>query len=127
MTKPSRFRSAASALRRVISAAAIVAACLLPLGSLHPQTLPESASVLSGRKVVARVQPGYPALLRAARIGGIVKLNATVLPNGTVSKVSIIGGNPILAEEAAKAIRLWKFAPAHVPTNEIVSFNFRVP
>ncbi len=110
-------------------AAAIVIVCLTYLGApaLKAQNLADSASVLSGRKTVARFQPEYPALLRASRIGGIVRINATVLPNGTVSKVSILGGNPILAEQAAKAVEHWKFAPAPGPTNEVVSFNFRVP
>jgi len=110
-------------LCRVVSAAVIAAVCLVsPL--LHPQDLPENATVASGRKVVNSAPPEYPALLRASRIGGIVKLNVTVLPNGTVSKVSILGGNPVLAEEASKAVKLWKFASAPSTSNEVVFFNF---
>ena len=64
-------------------------------------------------------------ILRVASIGGVVKLNATVLANGSVSKVTVLGGNPILADRALRAVMLWKFAPAAGPTNEIIALNFR--
>jgi TonB family protein len=47
-----------------------------------------------------------------------------VLPNGTVSNVNVLGGNPILAESAAAAIKKWKFAPAPSQTFEDITVNF---
>jgi hypothetical protein len=48
-----------------------------------------------------------------------------VLPNGTVARVQIVGGNPILAESTAKAVMNWKYAPASSQTSEevLVVFN----
>ena len=40
---------------------------------------------------------GLSVVLRNAHFEGQVKLEATVLPNGTVSKVEVKGGNPMLA------------------------------
>jgi outer membrane biosynthesis protein TonB len=47
-----------------------------------------------------------------------------VLPNGTVSTVDVQGGNPILAESAAAAIKKWKFVPGTSETFEDITVNF---
>ena len=78
----------------------------------------------SDRKVVVTVKPEYPDLLRRAQVGGVVRLKATVLPNGAVSSVEILGGNPILAERAVTAVKNWKYAPAPDKTIEDISLSF---
>ncbi|HWY20139.1 MAG TPA: TonB family protein [Candidatus Acidoferrum sp.] len=78
----------------------------------------------SGREVIHSVKPEYPVIMKSARIGGTVRMNATVLANGTVARVQVLGGNPILAETAAKAVMRWKFALASTQTNEEVVVNF---
>jgi len=87
---------------------------------LAQTTTPEE----SGRKLIVTVKPEYPAALQHAQIGGLVRLSATVLPNGTVSKVQIRGGNPVLAESAVTAVMKWKYAPGPAVTNEEVSVKF---
>lgn len=77
-----------------------------------------------GRKVIARVQPAYPQILKNAHIGGVVRLKATVPANGTVTKVVILGGNPILAESAVQAVMLWKFAASATQTEEELILAF---
>jgi TonB family protein len=78
----------------------------------------------SSRKVIQTEKPGYPAVLKSKGIGGVVHLAATVLANGTVSHVGILGGNPILAETAAKAVMKWKYIPAAATSEESVTFDF---
>ena len=78
----------------------------------------------SSREVIHSVKPEYPVIMKSARIGGTVRMNATVLANGTVARVQVLGGNPILAETAAKAVMRWKFALASTQTNEEVVVNF---
>jgi TonB family protein len=78
----------------------------------------------TGRAVIVTVKPEYPETLKHAQIGGLVRLSATVLPNGTVSKVQIRGGNPILAESAVDAVMKWKYAPGPAETSEEVSLSF---
>jgi TonB family protein len=77
------------------------------------------------REVIHTVKPDYPAIVKNARIGGTVRLNALVLQNGTVARIQIVGGNPILAESTAKAVMSWKYAPAASQTSEevVVIFN----
>jgi TonB family protein len=78
----------------------------------------------SDRKVIVITKPDYPDILRRAQVGGVVRLRAIVLPNGVVTNVEILGGNPILAENAAAAVKKWKYAPAATQTTEDVSLSF---
>ena len=77
------------------------------------------------RKVLVKVDPEYPEFLRSGRYEGYVVLEATVLPNGTVSNVGIKRGNPMLAQYATKAVQKWKYAPGPNQTVEEVSFHFK--
>jgi len=52
------------------------------------------------RKVVYKVAPKYPRELKQNAIGGIVRLSISISPNGSVGKISPIGGNPILVDAA---------------------------
>jgi TonB family protein len=76
------------------------------------------------RKKISTVKPDYPPLLKYQQIGGLVRLVATVLPDGTVARVEIRGGNPILAESAVAAVMKWKYAPSASQTTEDISLSF---
>ena len=78
----------------------------------------------SHRKVIVRVEPEYPYILRNGHFEGQVKLEATVLPNGNVSKVEPKGGNPMLSQYAAQAVMRWKYAPGPAQTVEEAVFVF---
>jgi TonB family protein len=86
--------------------------------------LSAQTSIKSGRKVVTEIPPEYPSYLKSIHIEGQVRLDVIVLADGKVSKVEIRGGNPILAENAAKAVMKWKYVPADKETVEEVKFNF---
>jgi TonB family protein len=73
--------------------------------ALHAQTENQE------RKIVYRVEPEYPEDLKRIRVGGVVRVEATVSSSGAVEGATVIGGNPILAEAAVKAIRKWKYEP----------------
>jgi TonB family protein len=98
----------------------VVATAALAPSLLAQTTTPEE----SGRKLITTVKPEYPAALQHAQIGGLVRLSATVLANGTVSKVQIRGGNPVLAESAVNAVMKWRYAPGPATTNEEVTVKF---
>jgi len=78
----------------------------------------------NGRRVVVSVKPVYQPTLRRIGIRGVVRLHAVVLPNGSVSKVEIVGGNPILAESAARAVMQWKYVPAAWQTSAEIEIEF---
>ncbi|HEV2714566.1 MAG TPA: energy transducer TonB, partial [Terriglobales bacterium] len=76
------------------------------------------------RKLVYKVEPQYPAELKRAYIGGTVRLDVMISPRGTVQTVSVAGGNPVLAECAAKAIKQWKYTPADAETSVRLNVKF---
>ena len=78
----------------------------------------------SERKLVTRIEPDYPAVLRARQIGGTVRLDVTITPKGTVKSVALIGGNPILAEAAIAAVKRWTYAPGDGTSSALVSLEF---
>jgi TonB family protein len=57
-------------------------------------------------------------------IRGTVKLQAQVLPNGTVKKIDITGGHPLLTQSAVTAVGHWKFEPAPKETKESIEIKF---
>jgi len=79
----------------------------------------------SDRKVLERVAPVYPELARHANLSGLVKIEVTVRPNGTVKETRVAGGNPVLCGAAVDAVRKWKFEAATSETTEIVELRFQ--
>jgi TonB family protein len=76
------------------------------------------------RKLITRVEPEYPETLRRMRIGGTVRLEVTISPQGSVQALSLLGGNPILGEAAMAAVKKWKYAPAPSTTTLHVTIPF---
>ena len=90
--------------------------------SLTPSWAQESAD--ASRKVLVRTQAIYPTLARSMNIHGIVKVEAQVLPNGTVKSIDVKGGHPLLTQSAVTAVGHWKFEPAPHETKEIIEIKF---
>jgi TonB family protein len=78
----------------------------------------------SQRKPIYRVEPDYPPDLKRAYIGGTVRLNLLISPSGTVEEISVLGGNPVLAEAAVRAVRKWKYLPVQSKSSTRVDFVF---
>jgi TonB family protein len=76
------------------------------------------------RKVVSRVEPEYPEALKRLFIGGVVRIEVVVTPNGTVESAQVLGGNPILGQSALKAVKRWKYAPSAGKEKFVVKFEF---
>lgn len=76
------------------------------------------------RQVVFKVAPAYPDLARQNRISGVVKVRATIAPNGSVRLVEPAGGNPVLLKAAQDAVANWKFVPGPGETRELIELRF---
>jgi TonB family protein len=61
--------------------------------------------------VASKVMPNYPNIARQLKVQGSVELNVIIAQNGSVSKVEIVSGNPMLTTAAADAVKQWKFRP----------------
>jgi TonB family protein len=57
-------------------------------------------------------------------IAGMVKIEVTVAPNGTVKEARIVGGHPVLANSALDAAKKWRFEPAPSESTGVIEFKF---
>src|SRR5579864_4675755 len=76
------------------------------------------------RKLITRVEPEYPDTLKRLYIGGVVRVEVEVEPNGAVKSTKLLGGSPILGQSTMKAIKQWKYVPAASPETLTVKFEF---
>jgi TonB family protein len=76
------------------------------------------------RKVLIKTAAVYPTLARSMNIRGVVKIEAKVLPNGTVKTMDVKGGHPLLTQSAVTAVGHWKFEPAPKETKELIEIKF---
>lgn len=79
------------------------------------------------RQIVERAAPRYPNLARGMALTGVVKIDALVLPDGTVKSVEVKGGHPVLGQAAANAVRRWKWEPFAHESHELVEVKFSSP
>ncbi len=78
----------------------------------------------ASRRLISRVDPGYPEALKERNIDGIVRLRVTISATGTVEDVALLGGNPILGESAMAAVRQWVYAASRSRTSIEVTVHF---
>jgi TonB family protein len=76
------------------------------------------------RQVVRREDPEYPTLAARMNLHGTVKLKIWIGPDGTVRRVEYIGGHPVLAESALKAVKTWKYQAAAQESTTVVALKF---
>jgi TonB family protein len=62
--------------------------------------------------------------LKRLNIGGTVKLDIQISAHGSVERVQIVGGNPILADSAARAVKQWQYEPAEAATSILLNVEF---
>lgn len=83
-----------------------------------------TAAQVNDRRVITRIEPDYPDALKKLYIGGVVRVEVQVAPNGSVKNVKLLGGNPILGQSTMKAVKSWKYAPAAVDETLTVKLEF---
>jgi len=76
------------------------------------------------RKIQKRVPPVYPELARRMHIGGIVRISATVAPDGTVKDVKTITGNRLLSRAAEDAVKQWRFVAEASESTVTIDVSF---
>jgi TonB family protein len=78
----------------------------------------------SDRRLVTRIEPEYPEALKRLYIGGVVRLEVLVAPNGVVKSTKLLGGSPILGQSTMKAVKQWRYAPAAAEQTLTVKLEF---
>lgn len=85
--------------------------------------------VIKEPKKLAAVAPIYPAIARAARVQGLVVLEAVIDERGVVTGVRVVRSVALLDEAAIQAVRQWRYTPTllnGVPVSVLltISINF---
>jgi len=75
-----------------------------------PQRIKIGGSVQQA-KLVRQPKPVYPPLAKQARITGTVHLSAIIAKDGTIQKLEVIGGHPLLIPSALEAVKQWVYQP----------------
>lgn len=66
--------------------------------------------------------PKYPPKAESMRLRGMVKMQVTT-DGHQVTDAKLLPSHPVLAEEAVKNVRTWKFAD-HQPTSFVVTYFY---
>ncbi len=104
---------------------------LQALSSAPPPRIRLGGQVVAS-KLVRQPQPVYPDEARKSRTEGSVVLHAIVGTDGHVKELSLVSGDPILADAAITAVKQWQYqptklndVPAEVDTTITVTFRMR--
>lgn len=96
----------------------------LVLGTLLLLGSAASAADRGERKIIDQEYPVYPALAKQLKLHGTVKLKIWITPEGKVRRLEYIGGHPVLAESALKAVKNWRYEPASAESSTLVEVTF---
>jgi protein TonB len=87
---------------------------------------------VSRANLIRQVRPVYPPLARQARIQGTVKLTAIISKTGSIEKLEVLQGHPLLIPAALFAVKQWRYRPTllngqpvEVVTQVDVNFTLR--
>jgi protein TonB len=61
--------------------------------------------------LIRRVQPEYPPTARMAHVQGQVVLSAIISKAGTIERVQVLSGHPLLVQSAVDAVKQWRYRP----------------
>jgi TonB family protein len=78
------------------------------------------------RAIKSKVPPVYPELAKRMKIGGVVKIEATVDADGKVTDVKTLSGSHTLSPAAEDAVRKWKFVSGDGTATVDVDVNFAI-
>ena len=111
-SSPSKFQRIASGLVLL----AVIATAMTVALPLHAAD--------GDRAIKQRVSPVYPELAKRMHVAGVVRVAATVAPDGSVSATKTVSGNHMLAGAAEDAVHKWKFVSAPEESTVEVDINF---
>ena len=77
---------------------------------------PPDAPVLVGgavqaAKLIRQVVPAYPQLARQMRISGVIHLLGIIAKDGTIQRLQVLSGHPLLRQAAIDAVSQWVYRP----------------
>jgi TonB family protein len=95
----------------------ILAFCLVVVSLLHADT----------RKSVKMTPPVYPAIAVKMKVEGLVKMDVTIDPDGSVADVKVVSGHQLLVSAAVDAVKKWRYETAEGKSTQSVTLEFTLP
>lgn len=96
------------------------------LGEIPARSVPEpepTIYVVSGElkrpEKLVHVDPVYPPIATAARVEGLVILEATIDGEGNVGNLRVLRSIPLLDGAALEAVKCWKYAPTIIGSKPV--------
>lgn len=89
-----------------------------------PRLAAQSSSGDAPRKVKVAVKPEYPELARRSNLVGTVRVEVVIAPDGKVKRTRILGGHPVLCQDAQRAAMMTEFEPAPKETTQVLEYRF---
>ena len=117
-----RFKRSIAGSWRTVRRGSLLALAMLCIGLPVWSQSPDDT--VRERKLITRIEPKYPPTLERLYIGGVVKLEVVVAPNGSVETATLMGGNPILGQAAIAAVKQWKYATGATKTKLVERLEF---
>ena len=69
-----------------------------------------AAKIMAGQ-IIKRVDPIYPPVAKASQVQGTVVLSAIIGKDGSVEKLIVVSGPPMLIRSAIDAVSQWQYKP----------------
>lgn len=76
------------------------------------------------RKAKVKVPPVYPELAKRMHIAGVVKVEVTISPDGSVQGAKAVGGHPLFVAAALDSVKKWRFETSPGMSVQIEEFHF---
>ncbi len=86
----------------------------LPLAAPPAQGSALPATRLEPAQLIIKRDPLYPPSAKQIGLIGSVEVHFRIYTDGTVHEVSVIRGNPVLANAAVEAVQTWHYNPARL-------------
>ena len=94
----------------------------------RPGAIPAGTSILIPPrkrlvpKLISKVPPTYPSEAKQEHVWGDVVLDVTLNDHGTVNRVELLDGNPMLANVAIAAVKQWQYKPLLANGKPVINF-----
>jgi outer membrane biosynthesis protein TonB len=106
---------------------ALGSCCILSRDGIERRHAGSCASQGSGRNQPPAkhlVTPNVSDLSKELNLPGTVRIEVLIEPDGTLKKLRVIGGNPVLVMDAETAAQKSVFIPGPAQTTEVIEFKF---
>jgi TonB family protein len=83
----------------------------LPAENKDAPSIHQGGDVQAAKLIKPAVQPTYPPIAAQSGVSGTVRLHAIIAKNGTIRKLAVVSGPPLLLQSATDAVKQWRYRP----------------